>query len=42
VGRSDNDIYLSEEGPNYFEALVSPQKELKQAIKDLAEREWEK
>lgn len=42
VGRSENDIYLSEEGPKFFEPLAEPKKDIKQAIKDLSEREWEK
>lgn len=42
INRSENDMYLSEEGPNLFEALTIPKKDIKQAIKDLGENQWEK
>lgn len=42
VSRSENDMYLSEEGPNFFSALSAPKKEIKQAIRDLNETKWEK
>ena len=39
--RTENDIYLSENGPNFIEPLTNPLKDIKAAIKGFDEKNWE-
>jgi hypothetical protein len=41
LSRTENDIYLSENGPNFIEPLTNPSKDIKAALKSFGEKHWE-
>lgn len=40
IGTTEADIYLTEEGPNTFEPLINPQKDIRQALVSIDSKNW--
>jgi hypothetical protein len=41
LSRTEHDIYLSDNGPNFIEPLTNPSKDIKAALKGFGEKHWE-